>query len=61
MLTIQLFYACNSNLTNLINRLEHDSKLAIECFENNYMKLNSDKCHFLISGHKHEMMWADIG
>ena len=55
------FYACDSNLTNLVERLEHDSKLAIEWFENNYMKLNSDKCHFLISGHKHEMVWTNIG
>ena len=35
---------------NLINRLEHDSMLAIDCFESNYMKLNDDKCHFLLSG-----------
>ena len=25
------------------------------------MKLNEDKCHFLISGHKHETVFADIG
>ena len=35
--------------------------LAIEWFESNYMKLNQDKCHFLLSGHKHEMIWANIG
>ena len=25
------------------------------------MKLNEDKCHFCISGHKHEMMLAKTG
>ena len=25
------------------------------------MKLNQDKCHFLLLGHKHEMIWANIG
>ena len=25
------------------------------------MKLNQDKCHFLLSGHKHEVMFAKIG
>ena len=45
------FHACDSNLDDLIRRLEHDSVLAIEWFESNYMKLNQDKCHFLLSGH----------
>ena len=25
------------------------------------MKLNEDKCHPLISGYKHEVIWANIG
>jgi len=25
------------------------------------MKLNTDKCHLLVSGHKHEEMWIRIG
>ena len=28
------FYACNKDLSSLINRLEHDSLLAIEWIEN---------------------------
>ena len=35
--------------------------LAIEWFESNYIKLNQDKCHILLSGHKHEVMFAEIG
>ena len=44
------FYACNKDLHSLINRLEHDSLLAIGWFENNNMKLNLEKYHFLVSG-----------
>ena len=32
------FYACDKDLNHLINRLEHDSFLAIEWFENNETK-----------------------
>ena len=55
------FYACDKDLNHLINRLEHGSFLAVEWFENNSMKLNDDKCHLLISGHKYENVWAQIG
>ena len=34
---------------------------AIGWFKNNYMKLNTDKCHLIVSGYKHEQVWADIG
>ena len=33
------FYARDKNLRSLINRLKHDSLLAIEWFEDNHMKL----------------------
>ena len=39
--------------------MEHDSHLAIEWFESNYIKLNQDK--LLVSGYKHENIWARIG
>ena len=52
---------CDMSLENLLERLEHDSSLAIEWFQNNYMKLNENKCHLLVSGFKHEVLWADIG
>ena len=55
------FYASDSDLKYLISRLEHDSVLAIEWFECNYMKLNQDKCHLLLSEHKYESVWANIG
>ena len=33
---------------------------AIHWFENNYMKLNTDKCHLIVFGYKHEQVWAHI-
>ena len=44
------FYACDKDLN-----------IAAEWFENNFMKLNQDKCHLLVSGHKHKTVWAKIG
>ena len=55
------FHACDSYLKDHITRLEHDSLLVIEWFQGNYMKLNQEKCHLLISGHKHELLWENIG
>ena len=55
------FYTCEEDLNSLIKRLEHDSLLAIEWFRNNNMKLNQDKCDLLVSGYKHENVWAQIG
>ena len=40
--------------------LEHNSELAIAWFEMNYMKLNTDKCHLLISGNENEQMWTKL-
>ena len=55
------FYSGDMELNELIRQLEHDSLIAIEWFESNYMKLNTDKCHLLLAGHKHEHIWAKIG
>ena len=44
-----------------MERLEHDTKLAIEWFENNCMKLNKDRCHLVVAEHKYETLWANIG
>ena len=52
------FYACDRNLNDLINRLEHGTFPATEWFENNSMKLNDDKCHLLVFGDKYENVWV---
>ena len=51
-------HACDKDLSNLLTRLTHDSQLAIEWFEYNYMKLNKDKCHLLIAGHR--FLWINL-
>ena len=54
-------HVCDINLESVIRRLEHDSLLIMEWFDSNYMKMNADKCHLLISGHKIQWIWAMIG
>ena len=41
--------------------IETYSNLANEWFESNYMKLNQEKYHLLVSGHKQENIWTKIG
>ena len=51
---IQNLMFCGKNLDFVLTKLEEHSIIAIECFENNYMKMNSDKCHLFISENKFE-------
>ena len=53
-------YACNMDLPTLLHNLEGDTASAIFWFEANYMKLNQDKCHFLIAGST-EHLWVKVG
>ena len=53
-------YVCDSNLKSILEKLEHNPELAIAWFEIHYMKINTDKCHLLISGNKNEYMWAKL-
>ena len=43
-------YACDNNIDNVLTRLENDSNIIIQWFADNFMKLNTDKCHLLILG-----------
>ena len=43
-------YVCDNNLDNVIARLENDSSIIIQWFTDNFMKLNTEKCHFLLLG-----------
>ena len=54
-------YTCNSDLENIINRLEMDSSILVKWFSENYMKLNEEKCHFMIFGNKSEDSAITIG
>ena len=44
-------------LENVISRLENDSKSITGSFQNNYMKLNEYKCHFMIFGERTTHTW----
>ena len=52
---------CDKNLDFLTKKLEHVTLLAIEWFDSNYMKLNEQKCHFIMTGHKYEQIWVKTG
>ena len=55
-------YTCDMRLENVISRLENDSKITIEWFGNNYIKLNENKCHFMVFGERtNEDLSINIG
>ena len=53
-------YACDIELQKVLHDLEDNALTAIIWFENNYMKLNQSKCHFLTSGST-EHLWVKVG
>ena len=54
-------YACDTSIESVVQRLEKDSLSAMIWFENNYMILNADKCHFLMAGNTPEHLWVKVG
>ena len=56
-------YACDESTEKILRLLEENTDLALCWFENNYMKLNIDKCCLIVLGYKHEneQVWAQIG
>ena len=54
-------YTCNLSLDSLMSKLENSAQKALDWFGYNYMKLNSDTCHILVCGTKHETMIGSIG
>ncbi len=53
--------AFSKSLEDLLHNLEDDTLSAIIWFEENFMKLNEDKCHFLIAGIMNEHLFAKVG
>ena len=58
---LQMTLFCNKNLDLVLNELERNSNIVIDWFQNNYIKMNSDKCHLLMVGHKFEQIWTKFG
>ena len=54
-------FVCDLNLEVVLTQLEEGSGLVIAWFQNNYMKLNTDKCQLLVAGHKFEHTWVRVG
>ena len=54
-------YISDESLENVLKSLEKNSMIAIRWFQNNYMKLNTDKCRMIVSGYNHEQVLANIG
>ena len=42
-------YAINSNIETIINNLVNDTSALTKWFNNNYFKMNSDKCNILVT------------
>ena len=49
-------YRCNHSIEKVLNLLEINIELALCSFENNCMKLNTDKCHLAVSRYKHKQL-----
>ena len=45
-------YPYKKHLEKLLKSIEKIADLALNWFENNYMKLSTDKCHLIVSGYK---------
>ena len=54
-------YVCDTDLPSILRNLEKDTISAIMWFDANYMKLNQEKCHFLLSGYTPEHLWVKVG
>ena len=48
-------YSVDTNMEPLLNSLETDTNTLIKWFSDNYLKLNADKCHLLISNHNKDI------
>ena len=53
--------AFDTSLEDLLRDLECDTLSFIIWFEINFMKLNEDKCHFLINAKTNEHLWLKVG
>ena len=47
-------FVCDLNLEVVL------TQLVIAWFQNNYMKLNTDKCHLFVARHKFEYTWVRV-
>ena len=48
-------YTVEETIDSLLNTLEKDTMTLIKWFRDNYLKLNADKCHLLVSNHNKDV------
>ena len=53
--------ASGYNMKEVMIDVEHDCTILVEWFRDNFLTLNADKCHLIVSGHKEEAMYASVG
>ena len=53
--------AFSTKLEDLLYNLEYGIQSAIMWFDINYMIMNKDKCHFLLSDNVMEHLWTKVG
>ena len=54
-------YATNFRLDSLIENIKNDDSILIAWFRDNYLKMNEDKCHLLITNQEEKRVSAIIG
>ena len=48
-------YTIEKNIETIINNLQIDTNALLKWFNNNYFKMNADKCHLLITNHEKDV------
>ena len=61
LLVIQQAFVYDVNLETTLRKLEENSEFAITQLEKNYIKVDIEKCHMIVSGTKYEHIWVKIG
>ena len=54
-------YAIETNITSLVEDIETDADILIKWLRDNYLKMNEDKCHLIITNQEDGCISANIG
>ena len=54
-------HASGYDLKEVIVDVEQDCTISVEWFRDNFLTLNADQCHVIVSGHKVEAMYFSLG
>ena len=60
-MTLTTPHSSGFDLKQVIIDVEHDCSFLVEWFRDDYLTLNADKCHLLVSGYKYKAMYASVG